>query len=111
MKMSEKGIMTDFRRQWNDTCKAAGIKPITIDTAARIMAVVFCFDHELITHNPKLKADIHYIQEEYHLNACELPDAEFTRLFKHYAHEIEYNGFEPTEWAKKLMLNNYNIKL
>ena len=39
----EKGIMTDFRKQWNDTCKAAGLKPITLDTAARIMAVVFCF--------------------------------------------------------------------
>ena len=49
--------MSDFRKQWNDACKAAGLKPITNDTAARIMAVVYEFDREDITHCPKLLTD------------------------------------------------------
>ena len=103
--------MTDFRRQWNDTCKAAGIKPITKDTSARLMAVVYKFDNENVTHNTKLMADIRYIQQEYGIMPCETPDKDFCALFAKYVVEIERNNDNPTDWAKELMLNNYNIKL
>lgn len=103
--------MSIFRKQWNDTCKSAGLKPVTIDTAARIMAVVFEVDREDITHCPKLLADLEYIQEEYGIDGGKIPHFVFQKLFAKYLNEIEANNCEPTEWAKKLMIENYNIKL
>ena len=103
--------MSDFRKQWNYTCKAAGLKPICFDTAARIMAVVYEFDREDITHCPKLLIDLKYIQDEYGIDGGKIPHPKFRDLFTKYAKEIEDNGCEPTEWAKKLMIENYNIKL
>lgn len=103
--------MSDFHKQWNDTCKAAGLKPICFDTAARIMAIVYEFDREDITHCQKLLTDIEYIQNEYGIDGGKIPHPNFRDLFAKYAKEIEDNGCEPTEWAKKLMIENYNIKL
>ena len=103
--------MNNFRKQWNDACKAAGLKPITNDTAARIMAIVYEFDREDITHSPKLLADLDYIQSEYGIDGGKIPYSNFQKLFAKYAKEIEDNGCEPTEWAKKLMIENYNINL
>lgn len=103
--------MSNFRKQWNDTCKAAGLKPISTDTAARIMAVVYEFDREDITHCPKLLADLDYIQDEYGIGGGKIPYSDFQKLFAKYAQEIESNDCEPTEWAKKLTNENYNIKL
>ena len=103
--------MSYFRKQCNDTCKAAGLKPICFDTAARIMAIVYEFDREDITHCPKLLADIEYIQNEYGIDGGQIPHQNFRDLFTKYAKEIEDNDCKPTEWAKKLMIENYNIKL
>lgn len=103
--------MSDFRKQWNDTCKSAGLKPVTTDTAARIMAIIYMFDREAITHCPKLLADIEYIQNEYGIDGGKIPHSDFPKLFANYANEIENNDCEPTEWAKKLMNENYGIKL
>ena len=103
--------MSDFRKQWNDTCKAAGLKPITDDTAARIMAIIYEFDREDITHCPKLLADIEYIQNEYGIDGGKIPYSPFQKLFAKYAKEIEKNDCEPTEWAKKLMKENDGIEL
>lgn len=93
--------MSDFRKQWDDTCKAAGLKPVTTDTAARIMAIVYEFDREDITHCPKLLADIEYIQNEYGIDGGKIPHPNFRDLFAKYAKDIENNDCEPTEWAKK----------
>ena len=46
----------DFRKLWNDACLSAGLKSISTDNAARIMAVVyvhgnneaFCFKHKFL---------------------------------------------------------------
>lgn len=103
--------MSNFRKQWNDTCKAAGLNPISTDTAARIMAVVYEFDREDITHCPTLLVDLEYIQDEYGIDGGKIPHSDFQKLFAKYAKEIEDNGCEPTEWTKKLMIENYNIKL
>ena len=103
--------MSSLRKQWNDTCKAAGLKSITTDTAARIMAVVYEFDREDITHCPKLLADLDYIQDTYRIRGGMTPDKDFCAEFAKYVLEIENNNCEPTEWAKKLMIENYNIKL
>ena len=65
--------MSDFRKQWNDAYKAAELKPITDDTAARILAVVYEFDREDITHCPKLLADLDYIQDTYRIRGGMTP--------------------------------------
>lgn len=103
--------MSDFRKQWNDACKAAGLKPISTDTAARIMAIVYEFDREDITHCDKLLEDVRYIQDTYGIYGGACPNYIMSELIKKYVNEIEDNGCEPTEWAKKLMIENYNIKL
>lgn len=103
--------MSDFRKQWNDTCKAVGLKPICFDTAARIMSVIYEFDREDITHCTKLLTDIEYIKDEYGIDGGKIPHSDFQKLFAKYAKEIEDNGCEPTEWATKLMIENYGIKL
>lgn len=100
-----------LRKQWIYSCKAAGFNPISTDTAARIMAIVYEFDREDITHCPKLLADLEYIQSEYGIDGGKIPHSDFQRLFSKYAREIESNDCEPTGWAKKLMKDNYNIKL
>ena len=103
--------MTDFRRQWNNTCRAAGLTSIGKDTAARLLAIVYKFDHELITHNTKLRADLDYIQDEYGIRDGLTPDKDFCVKFARYVLDIEKNGDNPTEWAKKLMKDNYCITL
>lgn len=54
-----------FRRQWNDTCKAAGLVSISKCTAAKLLAIVYVLggERESFTHNEKLKADLDYIQD------------------------------------------------
>ena len=101
----------NLRQQWNDTCKAAGLKPISRYTAAQLLAVVYKYDREDITHNAKLLADVAYIQHEYGIEGGATPDKGFCELFARYVIEIEENGDKPTEWAQQLMREIYNITL
>lgn len=105
--------MTDFRRQWNESCKAAGLVSIGKDTAAKLLAIVYVLggEREDITHSPKLMADVKYIQEEYSILGGLIPNQDLKAKFRMYVKEIERNNDEPTEWAKKLMEDNYGIKL
>lgn len=103
--------MSNLRKQWNDACKAAGLKPITNDTAARIMAIIYEFDREDITHCDKLLEDVRYIQDTYGIYGGACPNYVMSELIKKYVKEIEDNDCESTKWAKKLMIDNYNIKL
>ena len=105
--------MTDFRKQWNDTCKAAGLVSIGKDTAAKLLAIVYVLggERESFTHNAKLMADIDYIQEQYGLKGGLVPSIHLVKKLKHYVREIHENNDEPTEWAIKLMKENYGITL
>lgn len=109
--------MSNLRKQWNDTCKAAGIVSIGKDTAAKLLAIVYVLgaEREAFTHNEKLKADIDYIQEVYGFQGGEVPNKEVAALFRKYVVELDF--FTPSvnqwcpQWAPKLMIENYNIKL
>ena len=105
--------MFNFRKQWNDTCKAAGIVSIGKDTAAKLLAIIYVLggEREAFTHNEKLKADIDYIQETYCLLGGLIPDVEVKNKFRKYTKELESNDKDFPQWAKKLMEENYNIKL
>lgn len=104
--------MTDFRRQWNEACKAAGLVSIGKDTAAKLLAIVYVLggEREAFTHNEKLKADIDYIKEVYGFQGGETPNRTVSKMVKWYVDEIEQRDTIP-EWATKLMQENYGIKL
>lgn len=101
-----------FRKQWNDTCKAAGLVSIGKDTAAKLLAIVYVLggEREAFTHNEKLKADIEYIQEVYGIKGGETPNHTVSKMVKWYVDEIEQCDTFP-EWVTKLMKENYGIKL
>ena len=105
--------MTDFRRQWNDTCKAAGLVSIGKDTAAKLLAIVYVLggEREAFTHNEKLKADIEYVQETYSILGGLIPDVEVKNKFRKYTKELEANEKDYPQWATKLMQEQYGIKL
>lgn len=109
--------MSNLRKQWNDTCKAAGIASIKKNTAAQILAIIYILggEREIFTHNEKLKADIEYIQEVYGFQDGEVPNKEVADLFRKYVVELDFftpsiNQWYP-QWAINLMKDNYNIKL
>lgn len=103
----------DFRRQWNESCKAAGLVSIGKDTAAKLLAIVYVLggEREAFTHNEKLKADIDYIQEVYGFQGGEVPNQEVVELLKPYTKELEANDKDYPQWATKLMQEQYGIKL
>lgn len=118
--------VSDFRRMWNDACLSAGLKSISTDNAARIMAVVYVHgNNEAFCFNQKFLADVDYIRKEYHIGGSEIPDPEFSRLVKVYSDELEeyyeahkhdkkegalFNDPKP-KWAIDLFAERYNIKL
>lgn len=109
--------MDCLRKQWNDTCKAAGLASISKDTAAKLLAIIYVLggEREVFTHNEKLKADIDYIQEVYSFQEGEVPNKEVAALFRKYVVELDFftpsiNQWHP-QWATELMKDNYNINL
>jgi hypothetical protein len=109
--------MTDFRRQWNESCKAAGLVSIGKDTAAKLLAIVYVLggEREAFTHNEKLKADLEYVQDVYGFQGGEVPNKEVADLFRKYVVELDFftpsiNQWHP-QWATKLMQEQYGIKL
>lgn len=105
--------MTDFRKQWNESCKAAGLVSIGKDTAAKLLAIVYVLggEREAFTHNEKLKADIDYIQETYCFLGGLIPDVEVKNRFRKYTKELEANDKDYPQWATKLMQEQYGINL
>lgn len=104
--------MSNFRKQWNNTCKAAGLVSIGKDTAAKLLAIVYVLggEREAFTHNEKLKADIDYIQDVYGFQGGEIPDEEVVKNVRGYVLSLELEKDYP-QWATELMNENYGIKL
>lgn len=105
--------MTDFRRQWNEACKAAGFVSIGKDTAAKLLAIVYVLggEREEFTHNEKLKADIDYIQDVYGFQGGDSPQQDVAKKLRKYAFELSSCNDNYPQWVTKLMTENYNIKL
>lgn len=114
--------MTDFRRQWNESCKAAGLVSIGKDTAAKLLAIVYVLggEREEFTHNEKLKADLEYIQDVYGIKGGETPKKELFDFIHYYVVDFfgssrfdgdKQEGQYIPEWATKLMQEQYGIKL
>lgn len=105
--------MTDFRRQWNEACMAAGLTAIGKDMAAQLLAIVYVLggDREAFTHNEKLKADLDHIQDVYGFKGGKVPNQEVVERLKAYTQELEANGADHPQWATKLMKEQYGITL
>ncbi len=75
------------------------------------MAILMHFgNNEALVLSANFRADCKYIKIRYHLRGGEVPDPEFAEAFKHV--EKELRGLDqPPEWATKLMMEMYNIKI
>ncbi len=119
--------MQTLKELWNATCLSAGIPAISIDTAARIMAVTYAHgNNEAFVFNPNFVADLDYICKRFHVHGAGTPDADFAELLRKYVSELEnfekaHEGegsqggalFKPhvPQWAVDLFKDRYNIKL
>ena len=115
-----------FRIAWNNACLQTDIPAISRDTSARIMAVLHVESGctTAVTHSPKLRADLKYIQRRFGLFGGATPDAAFAQTFRRYVREIEAHqklnrdntSLSKEEqawpaWARRLYRDSYNVNL
>ena len=104
----------NLRQQWNEACLQCGIESISVQKAAKIMAVLMIFgNNEAMVMNRHFTADCEYIQKRFRINGGEVPDATFAEYLKEYVadlKEADRQGFIP-QWAEKLFMEDYEIRL
>ncbi len=75
------------------------------------MAILMHFgNNEALVLSANFRADCKYIKIRYHLRGGEVPDPEFVEAFKPVEKELR-DLDQPPEWATKLMMEMYNIKI
>lgn len=100
----------DYRR-WLESARKAGIPAISMDTSARVLAVVHSLgNNERMVMSPKLRADLDYIQKVFQINGGETPASEIIGPLKRYICELEGCDTVP-QWAEKLFMDRYGIKI
>ena len=81
--------MDKLRKQWNESCLAANIPSLSIDTCAMILAAVDDTDeNEQFVMNGKFQADIAYIRKRFNINGGEVPSAELCSALKTWRSKI-----------------------
>lgn len=103
--------MKDLHQQFLDTCISAGIVMIGCDLAARILAVVYKYDDENITHSPKLRADLEYIKKQYYIGGGQIADTRLVELLKERIATLPDDRDKIPTWATKLFKERYNLNL
>ena len=80
----------DFYMKMLRTSRSVGMAVIPKWKCALLMAIVCVFgNNEGFTLSSKFQCDREFIQETYHLNGGEVPDAEMTELIKSYVAKCE----------------------
>lgn len=119
--------METLRDLWNKTCMSANIPAISMDTCARILAVVYVHgNNESFVYNKSFLSDLQYVKERYRLQGGEIPNADFCELVKKYVAKLEsyiedhksdncdnsaiFKSHIPN-WAAELFYDRYKIKL
>lgn len=118
---------SELYRDWLGAFAAIDTPAIGRDTAARILAVTYVHgNNEALVYNDKYLQDIHHIEKIYHVEGGESPDADLVMLIKQYVSELEQYRDEhdndsnesgvvfqnkTPEWARKLFMEKYGIKL
>lgn len=109
----------EFYSKMLATALGAGLPIIISDTAARIMSVLYVYgNNEAYAMSPKLKCDLQYISNRFHIRGGDIPDAQFVDDLNYYIGELkEYEANRRKsdkrfpEWAYWLFQNRYGIKL
>lgn len=116
-----------LRDLWNKTCISADIPAISMDTCARILAVVYVHgNNEAFVYNKSFLSDIKYIQSRFGIYGSSIPNSDFADKVKKYVQDLEnyiethkntmhsdvsiFKSHIPN-WAVKLFDERYNIKL
>lgn len=119
--------METLKDLWNKTCISANIPAISMDTCARILAVVYVHgNNESFVCNKSFLSDLQYVKERFRLKGGEIPDADFCELVKKYVAKLEsyiedhksdnsdnsaiFKSHIPN-WAIELFSDRYKIKL
>lgn len=110
--------------QWIQGLDSVGIHPISDDTVAKILAIVYVYGGSMeFVYNGKLMTDIVYAQKRARLNGAEVPDSDIVNDMKRYIKDIEDFlknaktvksdspfAVEHPQWVKDFMAERYNIK-
>lgn len=110
-------------KQWVDGLAAVAIKPISDDTAAKLLAIVYIYGGSMeLIFNVKIRADICYAQRRAGLFGGNIPDAKMVRKIKKYIKDIEkflktarsVQGESPfaiehPSWVEDFMSERYGI--
>ena len=110
----------EMYQQWADAFASIGYAHISVDTAAKILAVLSVYggNNEYFTHSPMLMTDVKAAQRMFRINGGEIPDSEGVSLIKHYIDELNADIERHTadqrecgvEWANKLFKGKYKFK-
>ena len=104
----------NLRKQWNDACLQTGIESISVQKAAKIMAVLMLLgNNEAMVMNQHFTADVEYIQKRFNIGGGLIPDPVFVENFRTYKKDLEESlkqQFIP-QWANNLFIEDYEIKL
>ena len=117
----------ELYRNWLKAFENIGEHAIGLDTASRILAVTYVHgNNEAFVCNCKYIYDVEHIQRTYKVEGGETPDPELVELTNKFIKELEdyrnehdedisesgaiFKNKAP-EWAHKLFLERYGIKL
>lgn len=109
----------DFYSKMLQTALSVGLPIISSDTAARILSVLYVYgNNEAYAMSPKLKCDLQYISNRFHIRGGDVPDAQFIDDLNYYIGDLkqwEANRRKSDkrfpEWASWLFQTRYGIKL
>ena len=105
----------DFYLATLRTSRDIGMAVIPKWKCAWLMGIVYVFgNNENFTLAPKFQCDRIFIQETYHIDGGEVPDADFAQMLKTYVSKCEAvkNSDDPFfKECAKLIQERYNFKL
>lgn len=109
------GFDKDFYLATLRTSRSVGMAVIPKWKCAWLMAIVYVFgNNEGFTLSPKFQCDRIYIQETYHIDGGEVPDADFAELLKQYVKKCEAVKDKEDPFFKEcaaLINQRYNFKI
>lgn len=104
-------LTIDDYKRWLHDCLTIGMPAISLDTSARILAIVCVLgNNENMVMSPKCRADLEYIQKRFGIDGGETPDRDIIAPLKEYISELEKSKEVP-QWADKIFKERYGIKL
>lgn len=115
--------LSKLYKNWVDSLVQVGIHPISDDTVAKILAIVYVYGGSMeLIFNMKMATDIAYAQKRAKIIGAEVPDATITEATKRYINDIEEFlktakqvksdspfAIEHPQWVKDLMSERYGI--